>query len=285
MKIKRCHITQVAAILPTQSAVPPRAAGTVSLSTKKLGDRTVLDKFRQTGSLKCLFPRTTTPDLDAVLLNTAGGLTGGDSFRFSGMVTEGTALTLTTQACERAYRAQPDEHGHVTNHLTVEAGARLNWLPQETILFNGSALDRRLRIDMVPDAEMLMVETLVFGRAAMGETLTDIRLRDRIEVRREGTPVFLDAIRFSGDWHKHLSRPHIANGAGAMALIVFASQSAEGHLEPVRQMLPDTAGATLLRSDLLVTRVLADNSFTLRHTLMPVLRRLNKDTLPRCWML
>ncbi len=138
---------------------------------------------------------------------------------------------------------------------------------------------------MAPDAEMLMVEPLIFGRAAMGETLTDIRLRDRIEIRRAGTPVFLDAIRFSGDWHKHLSRPHIANGAGAMALIVFASKAAEGHLDSVRQLLPEDAGATLLGSDLLVTRVLAQNSFTLRRTLIPVLRKLNKDTLPRCWML
>ncbi|WP_256369673.1 urease accessory protein UreD [Ruegeria sp. AD91A] len=245
----------------------------------------MLDRFRQSGSFKCLFPRTITPDLDAVLLNTAGGVTGGDSFRFSCKAAKSTALTLTTQACERAYKAQPQEWGQITNHLTVESGARLNWLPQETILYNGSALDRRLRIDMGLDAEMLMVEPLVFGRAAMGETLTGIRLRDRIEIRREDTPVFLDAIRFSGDWHTHVSKPHITNGAGAMALIVLASSSAEGHLKPVRAMLPDTAGATVIRKDLLVIRILADNSFALRRTLIPVLHRLNKDTLPRCWML
>ncbi|NOC91765.1 urease accessory protein UreD [Ruegeria sp. HKCCD6604] len=272
-------------MLPAHSAVPPRAAGTVSLSTKQLGNRTVLNKFRQSGSFKCLFPRTTTPELDAVLLNSAGGVTGGDSFRFSCKAAKGTALTLTTQACERAYKAPPKEWGQVTNHLTVEAGARLNWLPQETILYNGSALDRRLRIDLSPDADMLMVEPLVFGRVAMGETLTEIRLRDQIEIWREGTPVFLDAIRFAGDWHTHLAKRHIANGAGAMALIVLASSSAEGHLKPVREMLPDTAGATLIRKDLLVIRILADNSFALRRTLIPVLRRLNKDTLPRCWML
>ena len=267
------------------SAIPPRAAGAVSLSTKQLGDRTVLNKFRQSGSYKCLFPRTNTPDLDAVLLNTAGGVTGGDSFRLSGKAAKGTALTLTTQACERAYKAKPQERGQITNHLTVETEARLNWLPQETILFNGSALERRLKIEMAPDAEMLMVEPLVFGRIAMGETLTDIRLNDRIEIRYQGKKVFLDAIQFSGDWHKHLSKPHIANGAGAMALIVFVSESAEGHLNAIRQMLPDTAGATMIRNDLLVARVLAENSFALRRTLMPILRRLNKDTLPRCWML
>jgi len=264
---------------------PPRATGAVYLSTKQQGDRSVLDALRQSGSFKCLFPRPAAPALDAVLLNTAGGVTGGDSFRFSGTATEGTTLTLTTQACERAYKALPRTYSQISNHLTVRPGARLNWMPQETILFNSSALDRRLKIDMSPDAELLMVEPLVFGRAAMGETLSDVRLRDRIEVRCGGVPVFLDAMRFSGNLHNHLSKPNIARGAGAMALIFFSSSTAEGQLSKIRQMLPETVGASLIRSDLLVVRVLANDSFALRRTLIPVLRQLNNDTLPRCWML
>ncbi len=244
-----------------------------------------MDGFRQSGSFKCLFPRSDDVGLDAVLLNTAGGITGGDAFRFTGHAAMGTTLTLTTQACERAYKAQPGPYGQVSNHLSIEAGARLNWLPQETILFDGSALDRRLLVEMAPDASALVVEPLIFGRAAMGETLTDIRLRDRIEVRRGNTPLFLDATRFAGDLHAHLAKPHIAEGAGAMALIVFASSTAEGQIDPVRRMLPDAAGASLIQDDLLVIRVLAENSFALRRTLMPVLRRLNNDTLPRCWMI
>ncbi|WP_254445745.1 urease accessory protein UreD [Ruegeria arenilitoris] len=250
-----------------------------------MGPRTVLDTLRQSGSFKCLFPRPSSAGLDAVLLNTAGGVTGGDSFRFTGKAASGTTLTLTTQACERAYKAQPEEFGQIVNHLTVEPNARLNWLPQETILFNGSALDRRLKIELAPEAQMLMVEPLIFGRAAMGETLTDIRLRDRIEIHRQGRPVFLDAMRFSGDFHNHLARPHIANGAGAMALVVFASASAGAHLDAIRQGLPETAGASLIHDDLMVIRILADNGFALRRNLLPVLRRLNTDTLPRCWML
>ncbi|WP_170328608.1 urease accessory protein UreD [Ruegeria arenilitoris] len=265
--------------------MPPRAKGAIRLSAKQLGDRSVLDGFRQSGSFKCLFPRSDDSGLDAVLLNTAGGITGGDSFRFTGHAAAGTTLTLTTQACERAYKAQPGPHGQITNHLQVDARARLNWLPQETILFNGSALDRRLLIELASEATALMVEPLVFGRAAMGETLTNIRLRDRIEIRRDGIPVFLDTTRFAGDLNAHLAKPHIANGAGAMALVVFASATAEGQLEPVRRMLPNSAGATLIQNDLLVIRMLAENSFALRRALMPVLQRLNNDTLPRCWMI
>ncbi len=282
---QRCLITQAAVIKPAQSANPPRAAGSVNLSTKLLGAKSVLDRFHHSGSFKCLFPRTTTPHLEAVLLNTAGGVTGGDRFRFSGKAAEGTTLTLTTQACERVYKAQPEEIGQITNHLTVQSGARVNWLPQETILFNDSALERRLKIDLAPEAELLMIEPMVFGRAAMGERLSKIRLSDRIEIHRQKGPVFLDAIQFSGDLNAHLSKPHIANGAGAMALIVFASKAVEAHLGPVRDMLPDTAGATLIQNELLIVRTLAENSFALRRTLMPVLRQLNKGTLPRCWML
>jgi len=271
--------------MPKPSTAPPRAQGTIRLSTKVLGNRSVLDGFRQSGSFKCLFPRSDDTGLDAVLLNTAGGITGGDVFRFTGHAAEGTTLTLTTQACERAYKAQPGPFGQITNHLRVDASARLNWLPQETILFNGSALDRRLVIDLAPDANALMVEPLVFGRAAMGEVLTDIRLRDRIEIRRDDTPVFLDATRFTGDLAAHLAKPHIANGAGAMALVVLASATAEGQLDPIQRMLPETAGASLIRNDLLAIRLLAENSFALRRTLMPILRRLNNDTLPRCWMI
>ncbi len=271
--------------MPKQYATPPRAKGAIRLSAKQSGDRSVLDGFRQSGSFKCLFPRSSDSGLDAVLLNTAGGVTGGDAFRFTGHAASGTTLTLTTQACERAYKAQPGPYGQITNRLSVDAGARLNWLPQETILFNGSALDRRLWIDLDPDATALIVEPLVFGRAAMGETLTDIRLRDRIEIRRGCAPAFLDATRYSGDLHAHLAKPHIADGAGAMALVLFVSPTAEGQLSPVRQMLPDSAGASLLQGDLLVIRMLAENSFTLRRALMPVLRRLNDDRLPRCWMI
>ncbi len=276
-------ITQHFPIAPAQKLRQPRAEGQVVLQTKPLGNRSVIDRFRQSGSFKCLFPRQNAVHLDAVLLNTAGGVTGGDQFRFAGEVAVGTTLTVTTQACERAYRAQPEQTGKIRNRVQVEAGARLNWLPQETILFDGCALDRRLEIDLALGASALMVEPFVFGRPAMGERLTDVRLRDRIEIRRDQKPAFLDAMAFDGNLHDHLARPAIADGAGAMALVVFAADTAAAHLTTIRDLLPETAGASLIRDDLLTVRLLAENSFALRSSLLPILRQLNSDTLPRCW--
>ncbi len=218
-------------------------------------------------------------------MNTAGGITGGDSFQISAKVAEGCNLTLTTQASERAYRAQPSEFGQMRTDLQVAPGACLNWVPQETILFDRSALDRRLTVNLARGAKALVVEPLVFGRQAMGEELSDLRLRDRIEIRREGQPMFLDATRFDGDMAAHLDRPHIANGARAMAFLAYVASDAQGQIDPLRAMLPDHAGATVVGDDLLMCRILAPDSHALRQSLIPILNRLTQHQLPRCWMI
>jgi urease accessory protein len=279
-------ITQHAGItIAPVVAVQPRAIGNVVLSTKLRADRTVLDKLRQSGSSKCLFPRSASNRFEAVLLNTAGGVTGGDRFSVSIEAGEGTTLTTSTQAFERAYKAQPDQVGRINNSVRIGSNARLNWLPQETILFNGSSVERRLMIDMAQDASLLMVEPMVFGRAAMGETLTSASFKDRIEIRRDGLPIYLDAMTLTGDVHAHLANPVVANGACAMASVVYVGGDAEAHLAPLRAILPETAGASLILEDVLVLRLLAEDSFALRQTLIPVLHRLNGGDLPRCWMI
>ena len=240
--------------------------------------------MRQSGSLKALFPRATGPDFQAVLVNTAGGITGGDTVKINARADAGSHLTLTTQAAERAYRAQPSQVGHLQTRLEVEAGARLNWLPQETILFQGCALRRSLRVDMQADATFLMVEPLVFGRAAMGETLTDASFSDSIEIHREGLLSYVDRITLQGNIAAQMARPNTGNGAVAMANLVYVAPGAGAQLAPLRAMLPDTAGASLIGDDLLVLRLLAPDSYLMRQTLIPILNRLTHNTLPRCWM-
>lgn len=253
--------------------------------TKLMQGRSVVDKLYQAGSAKCLFPRSSGTALDAVLLNTAGGVTGGDRLAVSLHATAGSCLSVTTQACERAYKAQPGEVGQVRNTLHVGAGARVNWLPQETILFDGSALDRRLSVALEPEASLLLVEPLVFGRAAMGEVLNRAFLTDRIDIRRRGTPIYIDSIRLQGNVAAHLARRFIADGAGAMAALIYVTADAEAQLPSLRRLLPETAGASLIGDDVLVARFLARDSFALRRGLLPVLQLLNNDEIPRCWMI
>lgn len=268
-----------------QPAAQPRAIGQVRLAAKPGPRGSALAALRQSGAFKVLFPRPR-PDgvLDAILVNTAGGITGGDRFEACVEAQAGSHVRVTTQAAERAYRAQPGECGRVTNRLAAGPGARLDWLPQETILFEGSALRRRLVADLAADARLLLVEPVVFGRAAMGEVLRDALFDDRIDIRRAEAPLYLDALRLAGDIAAHLARPAVARGAGAMASLVYVAPDAAAHLAPLRGLMPAMGGVSLLHEDVLVMRLLACDSHALRRTLVPVLMRLTDDNLPRSWM-
>ncbi|MFP4275288.1 MAG: urease accessory protein UreD [Paracoccaceae bacterium] len=231
-----------------------------------------------------LFPRGR-PGVEACLVNTAGGITGGDRFSVRAEARPGARLTLSTQAAERAYRAQPGQSGRLDVALSAAPDAVLHWLPQETILYEGCALTRSLRIALAPGARLLMVEPVLFGRMAMGELLRAASFRDRVEITREGAPIYLDAVRLEGDITAQLARPAVADGAGAMAVLVLVAPEAEAHLSPVRALLPETGGASLLAHDLLVLRILAADAMALRRSLLPVLDRLSGDTLPTAWRL
>jgi urease accessory protein len=264
--------------------IQPRAKGRADLASKRRAGQSVIDDLYQAGCLRVLFPRGG-PALNAVLINTSGGVTGGDHLSQTAQVGENSALTLTTQAAERAYRAQPDEIGEITSTLSVAENATLHWLPQELILFDGCRLHRRLDVDLAPTSRALFVEPIVFGRVTMGETLKDIHFQDRISIRRDGLPLYRDGIDLSGDASAKLAQMATANGATAMASVIYVAPDAPAHLNEVRNILPLTGGASLLADDLLVVRVLGQDSYVLRQSLMPILERLSNTALPATWRL
>ncbi|MGP6086889.1 urease accessory protein UreD [Antarctobacter jejuensis] len=261
----------------------PRARGTLELTTKARGTVSAIDRLRTSGCLRTLFPRCADA-VEAIVINTSGGLTGGDSLDLRAGAGAGSALTLTTQAAERAYRASADV-ARVTTQLSAGPGSALHWLPQELILFEGARLHRRLRVDLAGDARLLLVEPVIFGRTAMGERLHDVTFRDRIEVWREGAPLYLDAMSLEGDLQARMARRAVGGDACAMVSLVFVAPEAEAHLEPMRRMLPATGGVSLLRPDTLAVRLLAEDGMALRRSLLPILDRLSRDTLPISWRL
>ncbi|QFS83654.1 Urease accessory protein UreD [Roseivivax sp. THAF40] len=261
----------------------PRADGQGWLSVKARDGQSVLDRFRTRGALKMLFP-VRKPRAEAILINTAGGLTGGDRIQVSAEVQAGAHLTLTTQAAERVYRAA-EGRAQVTTDITVGADAHLSWLPQELIVYDGGALERRLSIDLDPTARLLMVEPVIFGRRAMAETLKTGHLSDRIRVTRGGRAHYLDGTELHGDIAATLARRALGQGAGAMASLLYVAPDAEAHLDAVRTHLPATGGASLLAPDTLALRLLAEDGFALRTALLPILDRLSRDTLPASWRL
>ncbi|PUB18593.1 urease accessory protein UreD [Yoonia sediminilitoris] len=238
--------------------------------------------MRQSGSLKALFPRVAGKALDAVFLNTAGGLTGGDRMQYALAAGPDAFLSLSSQAAERAYRAQPGQVARSDVTMTVAAGGCIHWLPQETILFEGAALARRLRVDLESDASALIVEPLIFGREAMGEDLHDLSFTDQWRIFRDKKLVFADAVRLMGDAHRMLTHRAVAGGARAMATVLLAGPKAALHAD---LPLPETAGASLIADDLLLLRFLAKDGFDLRHDIIPVIEALSEVPLPKVWRL
>ena len=267
---------------PTAIGPVPRTQGILSLSTKAVGAGSGIDKFRTSGAMKALFPRG--HGVQAIMINTSGGLTGGDQLDIEASAGTGSQLTLTTQAAERAYRSK-EGHARMDSHLSVAAGASLHWLPQELILFEGARLDRSLTVDLAEDAKFLMVEPMIFGRTAMGEVLNDVDFKDKIRVTRDGVPLYFDGMHLTGDVAAQLTGRAVAARAGAMVSLLYVAPDAESHLAPLRALLPQTGGASLLAPDVLALRMVASDSHTLRSPLLPILDRLSGDGLPTSWRL
>ncbi len=243
------------------------------------GERCRLERLYQEGAAKVRFPSPTGRACEAVLINTAGGVTGGDRFDWSITVSDGAACTAITQACEKIYRAEAGM-AEVDVRLQVGAGARLDWLPQETILFDGARLTRRFEIDLAADARLLAVECAVLGRRAMGEVGARVRLNDRWRVRRGGRLILADNLTLADPT---AAGPALLDGAGALAVLIYAAPDAEARLGPVRAALGDAHGGASAFDGKLLCRILAADGMALRGALLPVIAALRDDPLPRLW--
>jgi urease accessory protein len=286
-------MTAVLALRPT--GAPPtlqRARGEVRVAFAADGEGgTRLVTLYQAGSGKARLPRPPAggPPV-AVLLNTAGGLTGGDRFEIDLTVGDGAAAIATTQTAERVYRRLAG-CARVATRLSVGRGARLSWLPQETIVFDDAGLDRSLDIELAEGARLVACEAIVLGRAAMGETVRRAELRDRWSVRIGGRLAFADRLRLVGDAAAILAGPATGGGARAFATLVVAGEGATERLDAVRERLAAAldgigerveAGASALEA-VVVVRLLSADATLLRAVLARLLTAIEARPLPRVW--
>ena len=266
-----------------------RAVGDLRVTFKRRGDLSVLDDLRQAGCLKARFPRPVTPGwADVTTLNTSGGVASGDRLTAAFAVGPGARAVVSAQAAERYYRAPAGGlPSFVRTRIDVAEGGSLDWLPQETILFDNCALDRRLEINLAPDAWFLGVESLVFGRAAMGERVEQAWLRDAIHVRRDGRWLLHETVRMDGPVSAMLGRPAVAAGARAVSTLLHVAPDAEAFLTPVREVLEEYGAETGVSAwnGMLVARMLAPDSATLRQAVAAALNAIRAPrALPRVWM-
>jgi urease accessory protein len=263
----------------------PRTEGSIRLELVHQQSTTCLAVLRQAGAARVRFPRVAAgAPLEAVLLNTAGGLTGGDRMDVAMGLARGTCATATTAAAEKIYRSREGDTA-IDVGISLGPQAQLAWLPQPTILFDGARLSRCTRVDIAPDARFLAVECLVFGRQAMGETVRHGSCRDAWRIHREGRLIFADTFRAGGDLSASFSRPATLAGARAVAMLIYVSADAASRLESVRAMLDGRdcqAGASSWDGMLLV-RALAADSRSLLRKVAPLLQELSGRPLPRVW--
>ena len=259
-----------------------RARGTARIAVERRDGRSRLADLHQSGCLRLRLPRTGDPAPVGTLINTAGGLTGGDRLAIEARVGDGAALTLTTQSAEKLYRAG-DGHAGVDVSLSVGSGGRLAWLPRETILFEGSALRRTLHLDAAPDARVLLVEAWVAGREAMGESLARCDVLDRWRVRVGGALVHAEALRLPpDDTARWLAAPGGWAGVRALATVLLIAPEAPV-LVPAARTIAGDAGAVdawdAAPAPRLVARLAAPNHIALYRRLARLLALLNREGL------
>jgi urease accessory protein len=237
------------------TAPPPRHQRADGAFELRFGPGGALRHLFQQAPLRVLFPSPEPgePPLAAVV-NCAGGLAGGDALRQEVRLEAGARATVSTAAAEKVYRSLGPET-RVATRLSLGPGARLEWMPQETILFDGARLERRLRADLAEGATLLAAETLVFGRAARNERMRSGALLDAWRVVGPDGLLWADALALPDDPGEALAAPFGFAGAEALGTLLLAGAGAEAGRDLLRAMgAAAPGGATLPRPGLLLAR-------------------------------
>ncbi len=274
---------QANALREPEKPLHQRARGHGRIHSQTRDGRTRLLSLYQEGCAKIRLPHTHADHLEAVLINTAGGLTGGDHVVWEAQAAPRAHLVLTTQACERVYRSLGPA-AEVRSRLHVGAGAHLDWLPQETILFEDGNLDRALEVDLAEGATLLAIEAVLLGRDAMGEAARRARLADRWRIRRNGRLIHAEATQLSG---ADLERDGFSTleGANAFATILSIGPDAERKRDQLRALFPREARVGISAiGERLVLRAFASGGLALRRLIVPAIAMLTPSgALPRLW--
>ena len=265
---------------------PSRTRGELRLGFARRDDGSRLVESYQSGCLRARVVNTRSGEAPSVvLINTGGGLAGGDRLRQRVRWAPGSTGEVASQAAEKVYRSIRGDT-EVSTRLEVGLDANAEWLPQETIVFDRAQLVRRSEVDLARGASFLGVESVILGRAASGEIVNAARLRDSWRIVREGRLIYADVQKLDGPVDRLMDRPAIGAGARAMAVVMMASDTAMALLGAAREALREAQGraAASAWNGLLIARFLAPDGMTLRADLIPLLAALRGGRpLPRVW--
>jgi urease accessory protein len=269
---------------PANDLAGVRVAGGVEVRVGLRDGISRVLSVRERDGYKVRFPHRSAPP-EAILINTGGGIASGDRIRQSFVVEAGAAMVATTQASERVYRTFECATTDVVMAAQVAEGGSFCWLPQDTILFDRSRLSRRLEVDLATDAQALIAETVVLGRAAMGETIAAGLFRDRWRIRRGGDLVFAENVLLNDGVFPILPAPATAMGCRVIMTAVLVAPGAPERLDRVRSVLSDApfVAAASAWNGMMVVRGLADRSEDVRSLLARLIPHLGAPLIPRVW--
>ena len=245
-----------------------------------------LKRFYQSGSAKIFIPKTYAKTTEAVLVNTAGGLTGGDIFDAKLRADGDTHLTVSTQTAERVYCALGPQAAKITIDIDLGGKASLHWLPQETILFDGAGFSRHLKVEMDDAASFLASEMMVFGRTAMHETVRQGNLSDQWRISRGGRLIHAEALRLDGHIDEKLLQPASADGGVCVATTLYVSRDAEAKADAVRSFFKNhdnVRTAVSAWDGKLVIRSVCGNTARLKKLMAQFIEQFRNIANPRVW--
>ena len=254
--------------------------GRIVVSGSKRG--TFITDVLQRSPVRVLFPRIGSGSVEeAVLINTAGGIAGGDRLECSVTALPNASVAVTTQAAEKVYRAL-NEPAHITTKLEASETAKLAWLPQETIVFNRARLCRKTEIELSSGAELLALESLVLGRVAHGEKVDGGYLSESWRVKKDGRLIWADTFRATDETFAHIHRKALLSDRRAFATLIYFGSSQDARLELLRGFAASLECDCAVTSvaGRIVVRFAAKLSFDLGRALRSLLQLFGQELGP-----
>lgn len=281
---------EVAAAAPRSAADalrPIRVAGGVDVTVERSERGSGVARLAEADGYRLRFPHRAGEVCDLVLVNTGGGVAGGDRVRIDVAIANRAAASLTTIGAERILRTETAP-AEIDVRLRLDRSATMLWLPWETILFSGSCLTRRVEVDMADDASLLLADIVVLGRRASGERMTTGRLVDQWRIRRGSRLVHAEATRLEGAIDPRLQHAAVADGGHVLATLVWIAPDTEAVIDKVRTALEGgcrsgIAAAASTWEGKLVVRVVAHSTEGVRALIAHVAAIVSGRAVPRGW--
>lgn len=225
----------------------------------------------------------------AIVVHPPGGVVGGDELDIRARVGARCSALLATPGAAKWYKA----NGHVSRqniHLAVGDGAALEWLPQETILFDAAHVRLDHQVELGKEASYIGCEILCFGRTASGESFNAGTVEQRTAIRRDGRLVWFEQGALAAGTTAMSSPLGLAGHSVCATLIAVGKLLPGSVIAALREIdaPPGSFGVTQMKS-VVVVRHLGDSSETARHLMMAAWHRLRpalsgrEAVVPRIW--